>query len=209
MPPIALTCAWAASWSAAPSIDAPITSALSMALRTSLAEAPPGFFKAKSELQSMSPRRGYAAVDSVLAASAISAPDTLDVTAVGVMGCAFTTSLKSMSAAYAAFASASFTVDIKYVGTSELTTPEKALYTSITLLSGTEAIIRPSAALMASKSACDVTPLPALPMALWCAMTPALSSFESIAAPMSMAVAMALVMSAAEADPGFVRARPE
>merc|ERR1712151_514460 len=47
--------------------------------------------------------------------------------AVGVMGLAFTTSLKSISAAYAAFASASFTVDIRKGGTSPLVSPEKAL----------------------------------------------------------------------------------
>merc|ERR1719313_961977 len=57
---------------------------------------------------------------------------------------------------------------------------------------------------------CAVTPsLPMLPMAVWCAVTPALSKAGSIAAPISIAFAIAFVQSAAEAFPGFVRARLE
>merc|ERR1711920_1087318 len=100
MLPMALKCAMAACFSDAPSMAAPITSALSMALRTACGEAPePGGFRAKSELQSTSFRKGYAAVESFLAAASIAAPDTLDVSGAGVIGCALTTSLNCISAA--------------------------------------------------------------------------------------------------------------
>jgi len=49
------------------------------------------------------------------------------VTAVVSHRAAFTTSLNSISAEYAAFASSAFTEDIRYLGTSGLTIPENAL----------------------------------------------------------------------------------
>merc|ERR1719396_281627 len=123
--PIALECALAASFSSAPSMDAPITSALSMAFKTWFGDAPGRGVKLRSDVQSTSLIKGYAAEQSLpLSAAGVEG-------VVGVMGLAFTTSLNSMRAAYAFFASASFTVDIRKVGTSPLTKPLKELYTSI------------------------------------------------------------------------------
>merc|ERR1719277_376015 len=96
--PMALTWARAASLRAPPSIAAPITSALSIAWRTAFGvAAPPGGVRARSELQSMPFRNGYAAADSLPAAASICALLGA-LTAAGVMGLAFTTSLNSMSA---------------------------------------------------------------------------------------------------------------
>merc|ERR1711972_155403 len=110
----------------------------------------------------MSLINGYDAEESLPAAASMAPSFPLKAAGVdgvlGVMGLAFTTSLNSISPAYAFFASSSFTVDIRKLGPSPLTNPENALYTSIVWLSGTDAIIRPSAALMASKSAFDNTP---------------------------------------------------
>merc|ERR1719188_2302605 len=116
-------------------MDAPITSALSMAFKTWFGEAPGRGFKLRSDVQSTSLINGYAAEESLPAAASMAPSLPLSAAGVegvvGVMRLAFTTSLNSMSAAYAVFASASFTVDIRKLGTSPLTKPLKALYTSI------------------------------------------------------------------------------
>merc|ERR1719437_399222 len=106
-------------------MDAPITSALSMAFKTWLGEAPGSGFKLRSDVQSTSLIKGYAAEESLPAAASM-APSLLLSAAgvegvVGVMGLAFTTSLNAISALYAFFALASLTVDIKKFGTSPLT----------------------------------------------------------------------------------------
>ena len=64
----------------------------------------PGAFKANSEPQSMFFKKGYAAAESFFEASPIAVAaelDTDEASAAGVMGCAFTTSLNSISALYA------------------------------------------------------------------------------------------------------------
>merc|ERR1712187_242293 len=77
---------------------------------------------------------------------------------------ALTTSLTSSSALYAACASCGFTCEYKKLGTGELPmTPLIALYTSITLEVGTDAMAFPSPALIASKSDCDNTPFASTP----------------------------------------------
>merc|ERR1719181_958382 len=115
--PIALWWASAASFSKVLSMDAPITSALSIAFRAWFGDTPGRGFKARSEVQSTSLMKGYAAEESLPAAPSMAPSLPLSAAgvgiAVGVMGWDFTTSLKSMRAAYAAFASASFTVDIR------------------------------------------------------------------------------------------------
>merc|ERR1712203_997317 len=102
-----------------------------MAFKTWFGEAPGRGFRLRSDVQSTSLIKGYAAAESLLAAASMAPSLLLSAAgvegAVGVMGLAFTTSLKSISAAYAAFASASFTVDIRKGGTSPLVSPEKAL----------------------------------------------------------------------------------
>merc|ERR1712037_320477 len=129
--PMALTCAWAASLRAAPSIAEPITIILSTAFMTFWG-SPPGIgFRKRSDVQSTSLMNGYAAAESLPAAAPIEPPDTEDAGVEGVMGLAFTTLAKSTNAAYAAFASASFTVDIKYAGTRESTSALTLLYTSM------------------------------------------------------------------------------
>merc|ERR1712151_1419128 len=104
-----------------------MTRALSIAFKTWLGEAPGRGFKLRSDVQSTSLIKGYAAEESLPAAASM-APSLLLSAAgvegvVGVIGLAFTTSLNSISAAYAFFASASFTVDIRKLGTSPLVKP--------------------------------------------------------------------------------------
>merc|ERR1712186_202031 len=121
MPSMALTWAIAASLRAAPSMAAPITIILSTAFITVWGVAPGMGFRAKSEVQSTSLMSGYAAAASLLAAGPMEPPETVDAGVDAVIGLALTTPAKSTNAAYAAFASASFTVDIKYSGTLEST----------------------------------------------------------------------------------------
>merc|ERR1719356_1972771 len=116
-------------------------------------------FKYRSEVQSTSLMSGYAAAASLLAAGPMEPPETVDAGVDAVIGLALTTPAKSTNAAYAAFASASFTVDIKYSGTLESTRAETLLYTSIVFDSGTDAIMRPIAALIAVNWASEQTPL--------------------------------------------------
>merc|ERR1712048_265398 len=150
---------------------------------------------------------GYAAAESLPAAAPIEPPDTDDAGVEGVIGFALTAPAKSTNAAYAAFASASFTVDIKYAGTLESTRAETLLYTSIVFDSGTDAIMRPIAALIAVNWASEQTPLAGKPpIAAWWASAPALSNFVSMAAPMSIILPMAFAQATASLIKGYAAA---
>merc|ERR1711897_98670 len=202
---MALTWAWAASFRAAPSIAEPITIILSTAFMTFWGSAPGMGFRKRSDVQSTSLMNGYAAAESLPAAAPIEPPDTDDAGVAGVIGFAFTTPAKSTKAAYAALASASFTVDIKYAGTLESTRADTELYTSIVFDSGTDAIMRPIAALIAVNWASEQTPLAGKPpIAAWWASAPALSNFVSMAAPMSIILPTAFAQATASFEPGLV-----
>merc|ERR1719373_938279 len=86
---------------------------LSTAFITSWGDFPGMGFENKLEVQSTSLMNGYAAAESLLAAELMDPPETVDAGVDAVIGWALTTPAKSTNAAYAAFASASFTVDIK------------------------------------------------------------------------------------------------
>merc|ERR1740133_429631 len=105
-----------------------------------------------SEVQSTSFMKGKEGVESALAAASIALSFAAGTegapTAAGVIGFAFTTSLNSKKAAYAAFASPALTLDIRYGATVFVgTSLSNALYTSIVTDSGTLATSLPSAAL--------------------------------------------------------------
>merc|ERR1719226_253444 len=112
------------------------------------------------------------------------------------MGMAFTTWEKSMRALEAALASGSFTVDIRYAGTFGSISAPTALYTPMVVDSGTDAIMRPSAALIAVSWASEHTPLAGRPeMAEAWASAPSFmngyAAFESLAAASPIASAWA------------------
>ena len=71
--------------------------------------------------------------------------------------------------------------------------------------SGTDAIMRPIAALIAVNWASEQTPLAGKPpMAAWWASARALSNFVSMAAPMSIILPMAFAQATASFEPGLV-----
>merc|ERR1712061_810963 len=116
---------------------------------------------------------GYAAAESLPADAPIEPLETVDAGGDAVMGWALTTPAKSTNAAYAAFASASFTVDIKYAGTMGSTSAPTELYTSMTLDSGTDAIMRPRPARIAVSLPSAQRPVgESPPMAAWWASAP-------------------------------------
>merc|ERR1719195_2532340 len=115
---MALAWAFAASCSAAPSRAAPMTIILSTTFNASCADCPGMGFENRSDVQSTSLISGYAASESLAAAASTEAPALTDDAGVeGTIGLAFTTWANSISALYAALASASFTVDMRYAGT--------------------------------------------------------------------------------------------
>merc|ERR1719373_645945 len=109
---MALTWAFAASRSAPPSMAAPMTIILSTAFITSCGDLPGMGFEKRSDVQSTSLISGYAAAESFVAAESIKGFDGAEGDADWI-GLAFTTLVNSTSALYAAFASASFTVDMR------------------------------------------------------------------------------------------------
>merc|ERR1719352_1951769 len=116
MPSMALAWALAASCSAPPSMAAPMTIILSTAFSTSCADWPGMGFEYRSDVQSTSLISGYAAAASLVAAESIAGFDGAEAEE-AEMGLALTTLVKSINAPYAVFASASFTVDMRYAGT--------------------------------------------------------------------------------------------
>merc|ERR1719343_1251367 len=191
MPSMAFTCARAASCKAASSIFAPMTIILSTAFITSWGDCPGMGLENSVDVQSTSLMKGYAAADNLLAAAS-TAGLLADAALDGAMGWAFTTLVKSIKAEYAAFASCSLTVDMRYAGTFGSTKAPTELYTSMVLDSGTEATMRPMAAKIAVNLASEHTPLAGRPwMAAWWASAPAFNNFGSMAAPMSIILLMA------------------
>merc|ERR1719266_248365 len=116
IPSMALTWALAASCNAPPSMAAPMTIILSTAFSTSCADCPGMGLENRSDVQSTSLISGYAAAESLAAAESIAGLDGAEAEE-AVMGLAFTTLVNSINAWYAAFASCSFTVDMRYAGT--------------------------------------------------------------------------------------------
>merc|ERR1719230_1543922 len=151
------------------STPAPMTIILSTAFNTSWGDCPGTGFENSVDVQSTSFIKGYAAADNLLAAASTAGPAfTVDTGVDGVMGWAFTTLVKSIKAEYAAFASCSFTVDMRYCGTFGSTSAPTELYTSMVLDSGTDATMRPMAANIAVSLASEHTPLAGRPwMAAW------------------------------------------
>merc|ERR1711966_435096 len=116
IPSMALAWALAASCSAPPSMAAPMTIILSTAFSTSCADWPGMGFEYRSDVQSTSLISGYAAAASLVAAESIADFEGAEAEE-AEMGLALTTLVKSINAPYAVFASASFTVDMRYSGT--------------------------------------------------------------------------------------------